>query len=127
MHPTPSPLRGAWLAATASLAAALLAAGCSGTPRGGAGTATADAQIRPSAPYPADSLRLGEQGRVLVRVLTRADGYPLQAQVQQSSGYSRLDQAALDTVMKWRFAATAGPEDVWREVPFTFGILGQPL
>lgn len=57
----------------------------------------------PRPPYPAASRRLGEQGRVVVRVLVGEDGTARKAQVQNSSGHHRLDQAALAAVMSWRF------------------------
>ena len=47
--------------------------------------------------------RMGEQGKVVVRVLIGADGLPQKAEIRTSSSYERLDQAALSTVMKWRY------------------------
>jgi protein TonB len=49
------------------------------------------------------SQRLGEQGRTIVSVLIGADGFPKQARIRQSSGYSRLDEAARQAVMGWRY------------------------
>lgn len=107
----------------ACLAAAALA-GCAGTTPTTRADAPAEAEHRPSAPYPAASIQAREQGRVVVRVLTGPDGRPREAQLHQSSGFSRLDRAAQETVMQWRFRPTPGAEAVWREVPFTFGIVG---
>lgn len=76
---------------------------------------------RPS--YPALSRRLGEQGKVVVRVLIGADGKAQQAEIRNSSGYDRLDQAALATVRSWRYApGTRGgvPEAMWFNVPINF-------
>lgn len=53
--------------------------------------------------YPALSRRLGEQGRVMLRALVRADGTPAEVAIHRSSGSPRLDQAALDAVRRWRF------------------------
>lgn len=58
----------------------------------------------PKAPYPKLSIRLNEQGSVLLRILVEADGKPSQVVVARSSGYDRLDQSALETVRRlWRF------------------------
>ena len=45
--------------------------------------------------YPAASRRLGEQGTSVIEVLVGVDGRVLEAKLLQSSGYDRLDQAAL--------------------------------
>lgn len=77
----------------------------------------------PNAPYPPESRQNGEQGQVLLRVLTDAEGRPTQVEVQQSSGYPRLDKSAVDTVRRWQFKPL--PQTgavVWREVPIRFFI-----
>ncbi len=53
--------------------------------------------------YPPIARRLGETGRVLLRVFVRTDGSAADVQINKSSGSSRLDQAALDAVRKWSF------------------------
>jgi len=63
----------------------------------------ADYLQNPKPVYPAMSKRLGEQGKTVVRVLIGADGLPKSARVLQSSGYERLDEAAMEAVMRWRF------------------------
>jgi periplasmic protein TonB len=55
------------------------------------------------ADYPKMSLRLGEEGRVLLRVTVGTDGKPTGATVAKSSGSAHLDRAGIDTVMRWRF------------------------
>lgn len=57
----------------------------------------------PAPAYPAVSRRLGEEGRVLLAVQVDADGAPRQVRIARSSGYPRLDAAALAAVEKWRF------------------------
>ena len=47
--------------------------------------------------------RLGEEGRVLLRVTVGADGRVRDAAVRQSSGYDDLDRAALRAVRRWTF------------------------
>lgn len=56
-----------------------------------------------SAPaYPAQSRRLGETGVVLLRVELSETGNVVLARVDRSSGYHRLDEAALAAVRTWR-------------------------
>ena len=77
----------------------------------------------PRPPYPPMSKRLGEKGRVLVRVLIGTDGRAQQAEIRQSSGYERLDQTALETVRKWRYVPgkrNGVPETMWFNVPIDF-------
>lgn len=77
----------------------------------------------PRPAYPPLSRRLGEQGRVVVRVLIEADGTASRAEIQTSSGYERLDQTALQTVLRWRYVPgkRAGvAEAMWFNVPIQF-------
>lgn len=75
-------------------------------------------------PYPAMSRRLGETGRVIVRVLIGTDGRAKEARVQRSSGFDRLDQLALETARdRWRYVPgtrNGVPEAMWFNVPFNF-------
>ncbi len=83
----------------------------------------ADYLQNPKPTYPPLSKRLGEQGKVIVRVLIGADGQPKKAEPKQSSGFERLDQAALTTVMKWRYVPGKRggvAEDMWFNVPINF-------
>lgn len=63
----------------------------------------ADYLQNPRPPYPPMSKRLGEQGKTLLRVTIGTDGVPQRAEIAKSSGFDRLDQAALSTVMRWRY------------------------
>ena len=77
----------------------------------------------PKPSYPAISKRLGEQGKVMVRVLIGVDGKALRAEISQSSGYERLDQAALNTVLAWRYVPGKRggvPEAMSFDVPINF-------
>jgi protein TonB len=58
---------------------------------------------RPNPVYPRASERRREQGRVVVRVLISAQGTVSQVSVQSSSGYDRLDEAALKAARTARF------------------------
>ena len=83
----------------------------------------ADYLHNPKPPYPPLSRRLGEQGKVVVRALIGLDGTAQQAQIKQSSGFERLDQSALETVLRWRYVPgkRAGvAEAMWFAVPITF-------
>ncbi len=77
----------------------------------------------PAPIYPALSKRLGEQGRVLVRVLIGADGVPQQAELKRSSGFDRLDRSALDYVMRCRYVpgkVGGVPQAMWYEAPVSY-------
>lgn len=83
----------------------------------------ADYLQNPKPAYPALSKRLGEQGKVVVRVLIGVDGQAQQTELKQSSGFDRLDQAAVNTVKRWRYVPgkRAGvPQAMWFNVPIHF-------
>jgi protein TonB len=67
-------------------------------------TATAVVPIDNASPkYPRVAVRLGQEGTVLVKMRVAVDGTVAEAWVSESSGYERLDQAALDAVADWLF------------------------
>ena len=79
----------------------------------------------PAPVYPALSRRVGEEGRVLLRVFVGTDGLPGKIELHQSSGYSRLDSVAAETVQRWRFVpARLGDERIgaWVVVPISFSL-----
>ena len=81
----------------------------------------------PAPNYPSISRRLGEQGLVLLQVQVTADGTAGSVELQTGSGSSRLDQAALEAVKKWRFTpAKRGEQPVSASVivPVRFSIEG---
>jgi protein TonB len=53
--------------------------------------------------YPPLSRRLGESGVVVLRVLIDEQGVPREVQVETSSGFARLDEAAIAAVRRARF------------------------
>lgn len=57
---------------------------------------------RASPSYPAISRRLGEQGRVVLRVELDEKGHVSSVAVIESSGFLRLDDAAMAAVKNWR-------------------------
>lgn len=84
----------------------------------------ADYLNNPPPVYPPASRRLGEAGRVVLRVFVRADGTPAEVAINHSSGSARLDQAALEAVRNWRFVParrgdTPVPAPVLVPVSFT--------
>ena len=58
---------------------------------------------RPDPVYPALSKRLREEGTVVLRVSLDAQGAVRDIQIESSSQFQRLDQAALEAVRQWRF------------------------
>ena len=58
----------------------------------------------PAPRYPAQALRRGEQGTVLVRAEIGPDGVPTSVSLAAGSGSRQLDRAALDAVRRWRFS-----------------------
>jgi periplasmic protein TonB len=78
-------------------------------------------RVEPS--YPSASRRAGEEGTVRLKVLVDEKGRPREVAIANSSGFARLDQAAMEAVRKWRFvAATNGtnPISAWTQVAITF-------
>ena len=63
----------------------------------------ADYLDNPAPAYPSIARRMGEQGRVLLRVYVEASGLPASVEVRTSSGSERLDAAAAEAVRRWKF------------------------
>lgn len=87
----------------------------------------ADYLVNPPPHYPALSRRMGEQGKVMLRVLVNRKGTADKVELRSSSGSSRLDGAALETVKRWRFIpARQGDQPVaaWVLIPITFTLKG---
>ncbi len=77
----------------------------------------------PAPAYPALSRRMGEQGNILLSVYVGENGQAQTVQLKKSSGFDRLDNAALETVKRWRFAAAKHQEQLiasWVQVPIKF-------
>jgi periplasmic protein TonB len=85
----------------------------------------ADYLNNPAPQYPAVSRRLGEEGRVILRVFVDDRGLPARVELRSSSGHQRLDQVALETVKQWKFvAARRGDQatSAWVLVPISFSL-----
>jgi periplasmic protein TonB len=81
----------------------------------------------PQPRYPPLSRRIGEQGRVLLRVLVTPEGSAREIEVRASSGHERLDDAAREAVRQWKFVpAKRGGEAVpaWVLIPVSFRLDG---
>ncbi|CAM4079965.1 energy transducer TonB [Kerstersia similis] len=78
---------------------------------------------RPLPDYPQASQQRREQGRVVIRVLINTNGEVEDAQVQQSSGFERLDRSALAAARKSRFkpyTENGVPYPAMADIPFDF-------
>jgi protein TonB len=77
----------------------------------------------PPPTYPPLSRRMGEEGKVILRVSVNAQGGADSVEVKTSSGSPRLDDAAVHTIKKWKFiSAKRGdtPVQSWVLVPIIF-------
>ena len=79
--------------------------------------------ISPKPVYPLFSRRAGERGTVMLRVLINEQGLPAHIEVEASSGYARLDEAAVSAMQRARFKPYS--EDgvalsVWAPAPIIF-------
>lgn len=80
--------------------------------------------------YPALALARGEQGTVTLRIFVEATGRIREAQVHQSSGSARLDEAAVASTRTWTLEPgrqDTRPTAMWAEVIVSFRIVaGEP-
>jgi protein TonB len=73
--------------------------------------------------YPSASRRMEEEGTVSLRFLVGTDGKVIQSEVEKSSGYKRLDEAARAGLSKCQFkpAMVDGkPEQAWASIKYTW-------
>jgi protein TonB len=66
---------------------------------------------------------MGEEGKVLLRVLVTAEGAAKQVLLRTSSGSTALDDSAIAAVRKWRFIPAklnGDAVDAWVQVPIVF-------
>lgn len=85
----------------------------------------ADYLHNPKPVYPPLSRRQSEEGKVLLKVRVSAQGNALEVVISRSSGFPRLDSAAVEAVTHWRFVpAKRGDETVDSSVivPITFAL-----
>lgn len=75
--------------------------------------------------YPLTSRRLKEEGTALLSIFVNADGTVGEVKLLKSSGFERLDRAAMESVKKWKLIpARRGREPVaaWYEQPVKFNL-----
>jgi protein TonB len=73
--------------------------------------------------YPSASRRMEEEGTVTLKFLIGADGKVLQADVEKSSGFTRLDEAARNALSKCQFrpgTVDGKPEQSWASIKYTW-------
>ena len=83
----------------------------------------ADYLKNPAPPYPPQSRRIGEEGKVILRVFVTTEGGAQQVEIKTSSGSDRLDESAQRTVRRWKFipARSGGiAVESWVLVPIVF-------
>ena len=122
LNPNSSNAQETTTASTAATAPST-ASGKAGSPSLVEPSADADYLKNPPPGYPRISRRNGEQGTVIVRVFISTQGAPDKAEVRTSSGFVRLDQAALEAVQRWRFVPgrrNGTPEAMWFNIPVRF-------
>ena len=71
----------------------------------------------PQPSYPPLSLEMEETGTVRVRVQVSAQGLPVSVELEHSSGFPRLDRAALTAVRGWKFIPAKRGDEA---IPYTF-------
>lgn len=83
----------------------------------------ADYLKNPAPAYPPLSRRMGEEGKVILRVSVTPQGLAESVEVKTSSGSTRLDEAAQKTVRTWKFIPAKRGETAvqsWVLVPIIF-------
>ena len=73
--------------------------------------------------YPSASRRMEEEGTVALRFLVGVDGKIVQSEIEKSSGYKRLDEAARTGLSKCQFkpATVDGkPEQAWTTIRYVW-------
>jgi periplasmic protein TonB len=83
---------------------------------------------RPAPAYPRLSQRLGEQGQTVLHVELDELGKVAKVRVQTTSGFSRLDEAAVSAVKSWHCSPAKRNGQAVRSVasqPFTFNLKGR--
>lgn len=82
-----------------------------------------DFSMNPPPRYPAEAVRNGWEGEVILRITVAPDGQVSRVSIEKSSGHEILDQAALRAVRTWKGvpATQAGePVSVVRLMPVRF-------
>ncbi len=81
--------------------------------------------IPPKVEYPLSARRAGLEGQVTLRLLIDEKGIPQRADLQQSSGHAKLDEAARAAAMRALFkphVEDGQPLPVYALVPISFSL-----
>lgn len=73
--------------------------------------------------YPERSMRLGEEGTVVLQVQVNEKGRVADVKLARGSGYQRLDSAAMAAIRRWKFipaARDSRPVSSWGETELRF-------
>lgn len=79
----------------------------------------------PAPVYPVLSRKLKEQGTVVLKLLVLANGRVGEVSIEQSSGYPRLDESALQAVRRWNYTPALQDGiaiDYWHLQPVLFSL-----
>lgn len=79
----------------------------------------------PKVDYPISARRAGIEGKVMLRLLIDEKGLPQRADIQQSSGHPRLDEAARNAALRALFkphVEDGHPMPVYALVPISFSL-----
>jgi len=73
--------------------------------------------------YPSASRRMEEEGTVTLKFLIGVDGKVIQADIEKTSGFNRLDEAARNALSKCQFrpgTIDGKPEQSWASIKYTW-------
>lgn len=104
---------------TATVAAPVPAAPPAPAVRTGAAIQAGASCAKPD--YPSASRRMEEEGTVTLKFLIGVDGRVLQANVEKSSGFARLDEASRNALSKCQFrpgTVDGKPEQSWTSIQY---------
>ncbi|MEQ1580144.1 MAG: energy transducer TonB [Steroidobacteraceae bacterium] len=76
--------------------------------------------------YPAQDVRLGNEGTVMLSVYVLADGAVGEVRLLKTSGFPRLDASALSEAHRWKFqpgTEDGKPAAMWKQLPITFRLV----
>ena len=103
----------------AAEAARLAAARQSAATTAAASTPTLRAVSTPAPRYPADALRAGTSGEVLMEITVGTDGSVTNARVLRSQPARIFDREAMNAVRRWKYEPIAAPTTVRRTLAFS--------
>lgn len=69
--------------------------------------------------YPKRSLRLKQEGKVILKALINNEGSVIKIELSESSGYKLLDNAAIDAVRSWKYNSKE-LTNYWVIIPIEF-------